>query len=93
MFLIKLLLLPGCFPQSYEVVVFSRLILTHLKNDGVEPLPDPADGTVLFRQVRPLIEVIRTKKDLLYLFEADSPSRVRPQSPAFPIVEVESHKV
>src|SRR5271163_2281321 len=65
MLLIKFLLLPGCFPESYEVVVLSRLVLPHLKNDGVEPLSDPADGAVLLRQVRPLIEVIRPEENLL----------------------------
>src|SRR5271157_1115767 len=51
MLLIKFLLLPGCFPESYKVVDFSSLVLPHLKNDGIEPLPNPANGAVLFRQV------------------------------------------
>src|SRR5208283_2541347 len=93
MLLIKLSLLPGCFPESYEVVEFSSLVLPHLKNDSVEPLPDPAEGAVLLRHVRPLIEVIRAEEHLLYLLEADSPSRVRSQPPAFPLVKMESHKV
>jgi hypothetical protein len=78
MLLIKFLLLPGCFPESYKVVEFSSLALPHLKNDGIEPLPNPANGTVLFRQVRPLIEVIRPEKNLLRLFETNPPSGVRP---------------
>src|ERR1035441_413811 len=83
-FFIKLLLLPGCLPESHQVAVLSLRVFPHLKDDCVKPASDPPNDTVLFRHVRTLIEVIRMRKDLLHLFEADSAPGIRPQPLAFP---------
>src|ERR1017187_54324 len=91
-FFIKLLLLPGCLPESHEVDVLSLCVFPHLKDDCVEPVSNPPNGTVLFRHVRTLIEVIRMRKDLLHLFQADSAPGIRPQPPAFPLLNMQSHR-
>jgi hypothetical protein len=65
----------GGFPESHEVVIFSALFFSHLKNDGVQALSHPADGPVLLGAIRALVEVVRVGKDLLRLFESDTSFR------------------
>jgi hypothetical protein len=57
-FFIKFVLLPGGFPESDEMVIFSFLVLPHLKNDGVQVLSHPTDRSVLFGPIRALVEVV-----------------------------------
>jgi len=40
-------LLLGGFAESDEVVIFAFLVLSHLKNDGVQVLSHPTDCPVL----------------------------------------------
>src|ERR1700722_3257882 len=90
--LIKSLLLSGGFPQSHEAVVLSFVVLSHLKNDGVQPLAHPPDGPILLRPIRAAIEVVGVRKNLFYLFESDASLRVRPQPLALALIELKSHE-
>jgi hypothetical protein len=76
-FFIKFVLLPGGFPESHEVVIFSFLVLPHLKNDGVQVLSYPTDRPVLLGPIRALVKAIWVRKDLLRLLEPDASFRVR----------------
>src|SRR5271170_8453463 len=58
-FFIQFLFFPGGFPQRNQAVVLTLVILADLKDKGIQPLTHPADGPVLFRQIRTLVEVIR----------------------------------
>src|SRR5580698_2099895 len=69
---IKLLLLPGGFPEGHKVAIFAVLVLSHFENDRVQMLFHPTDGAILFRPIRALIEVIGMQKDLLCLFDSDA---------------------
>jgi len=71
-FFIKFVLLPGGFPESDEVVIFSFLVLPYLKNDGVQVLSHPTDRPVLFGPIRALVKVIWLRKDFLRLSEPDA---------------------
>jgi len=90
-FFIKLFLLPRCFPQGNQVVVLSLRILSHFKDDGVKPVSNPPDGTVLLRPVRTLIQVIWVREDLLRRFEANSTPGTFPQPLALSLIEMKSH--
>src|SRR5208282_2266909 len=75
-FFIKLALLLGGFPESYEVVIFAFLVLPHLKNDGVQVLSHPTDRPVLLRPIGALVKVIWVRKDFLRFLEPDAPLRI-----------------
>jgi len=60
---IKFELLLGGFPESDEMVIFSFVVLPHLKNDGVQVLSDPTDRPILLRPIRALVK---------HLFEPDA---------------------
>src|SRR5664279_3484047 len=66
---IKFLLLFRGFPESHEVVVFSGLVLSHLKNDSVQLLSHPADSPLLLEPIRALVKVVGMRENLLHLFE------------------------
>src|SRR5258706_9231332 len=74
---IKFLLLSRGFPQSDEAVIFSFLVLPHLKNNGVQLPSHPADRPVLLGTIRALVKVVRVRKNLLHLFESDTSFRIR----------------
>jgi hypothetical protein len=69
---IKLLFLPGGFPESHLVVILSLLVLTHLEDERVQGVSNPANGAILFGDVRALVEVVRAVKQSLRLLESDS---------------------
>jgi len=58
-FFIKFVLLPGGFPESGEVVIFSILVLPHIKNDGEQVLSHPTDCPILLGTIRALVELVR----------------------------------
>jgi hypothetical protein len=90
---IKLLLLLGGFPQGHKMVILAFSVFPNLEDDAVEAIFHPADGSVLFRNIRALVEVIRVRKDFLRLLKADPTLGIRSQPPAFSRIEVESHEV
>ena len=47
-------------------------VFPDLKNHGVEAIAYPADGTVLMREIRALVQVVRMKENLLRLLETDT---------------------
>ena len=73
------------------MVVLSLRILSHFKDDGVKPVSNPPNGTVLLRPVRTLIQIIWVREDLLRLFEADSTPGTFPQPLALPLIKMKSH--
>ena len=75
------------------MVIFALQVFLCLEDGAVEARFHPADGSVLFRNIRALVEVIRVRKDFLCLLKADSTLGIRSQPPAFSRVEVESHEV
>src|SRR5580704_17145261 len=75
-FSIKLLLLFGGLPKSDEVVVLTFFVLPHFENDGVQLLSHPTNRSVLFGQIRALVNVIWVRENLLHLFESDASLRV-----------------
>jgi hypothetical protein len=73
---IKLPLLLCGFPERHKVVILSLLVLTHLEDQRVQTFSNPADGAILFGEVRALVEVVRAVKQSLRLLESDSPFRI-----------------
>jgi hypothetical protein len=83
----------GRFPQGHKTVILAFPVSPYLEDDAVEAIFHLADGSVLFRNIRALVEVIRVRKDFLCLLETDSTLGIRPEPPTFSHVEVESHQV
>jgi hypothetical protein len=54
------------------MVIFAFPVFPHLEDNAVEAFFHPADGSVLFRNIRALVELIRVRKDFLRLLKADS---------------------
>src|SRR5664280_2493077 len=90
-FFIKPLLLPGCLPESHQVAILSLCVFAHFEDDRVNPISHPTNGTLLFRKVQPLIQVIRVRGTFQHFFEADSTPGIRLRPLALPLIEVESH--
>ena len=86
------MLLLGGFPESDEVVIFSFLVLPHLKNDGVQVLSHPTDCPVLLGPIRALVEIVWVRKDLLPLFEPDASFRVCSEPSTLALIEVKSQE-
>jgi hypothetical protein len=68
-------------------------ILADFKDDGIQSIANPSDGSMLNGEIGTLIEVVRMKEDLLCFLEADSPPGILAKAPALPLIEVESHEV
>src|SRR5579863_9549287 len=83
----------GGFPESYEMIELSFSVLSNFKDDRVQAIAYPADGAMLHGKIRPLVGVVRTKENLLYLLETDSTSWIAAKAAAFSLIEVESHEV
>jgi hypothetical protein len=73
---IEFLFLPGGFPESNEVVILTHFVLPHLEDHSVQPLSHPADRSVLLGTIQSLVEIVRMRENLLYLFEPDASFRV-----------------
>ena len=48
------------------------LVLTELKDDRVQPVTDPANGHLLFRNIGSLVEPIRPQEQILHFLEPDA---------------------
>jgi len=75
------------------MVIFALMVFPHLENDAVEALFYPTDGSVLFGNIRAVVEIIRVQEDFLYLLEADTTLGILSQPPTFSRVEVKPHWV
>jgi hypothetical protein len=73
------------------VVELTLGVIAHFKDEGVEPLPNPANGTMLLRQVRALVLIVRTQENLLRLLKPDASPRVLPQPLAFRSIKMKAH--
>lgn len=73
------------------MIELALIILTHLKDQRVEPLPNPANRDVLQGQVISDFEVVRTLKNLLCLLKPDAAFRVLPQHLALHPVKIKAH--
>ena len=87
------MLLSGSFPQSHQMVVFAFAVFSYLKNQGVQTLSHPPDGSALNRDIGALVKIVRAGKDLLRFLKTNSTLGILPQSPALARVEMESHVV
>jgi hypothetical protein len=61
------------------MVVLTRTILTDLEDNGIENTLDPSNGSVLFREIRALVQIIGLGKQLLHFFEPNAPLWIAPQ--------------
>ncbi len=75
------------------MVILSLAVFPNLEDNAVEVFAHPANGPVLFRSIRTLVEVVWMRKYFLRLFESDSTFGIRSQLSTLSRVEVESHKV
>jgi hypothetical protein len=62
---------------------FTLLVFPYFKNDGIHPVAHPADGHVLLRNIRPLVEPILPREELPRLFEPDAAPWVCPKALLF----------
>ena len=53
------------------MIDFAVVIVSDFENQRIEPASDPANGTILLRNVAALVEVIWRSEELLGFFEAD----------------------
>ena len=54
-------------------------VFPNFKNHSIEAVTHPADGAVLMREIRALIQIIPVKENLLRLFEANSTLGIPPK--------------
>lgn len=73
------------------MIDFAVVIVSDFENQRIEPASDPANGTILLRNVAALVEVIWRSEELLGFFEADRALRIRAEPEALPRVETEPH--
>jgi len=73
------------------MIELALFVLAHFKDESIEPLINPADRSMLFRQVGTVVLVVGTGEELLRFFEPDSALRVPPQSLTLAPIEVEPH--
>src|SRR5665213_1618313 len=73
------------------MVELTLIVLTHLKDQRVEPLPHPTNRDVLRRQIISNFQVVRARENLLRFFKPDPPLRVLPQSLALGRIKMEAH--
>jgi len=62
------------------MVVLTVTVFSHLENEGIEPIFDPSDGAILFRQIGSLVLVVGASENLLRLFESDAPGADSPSA-------------
>jgi hypothetical protein len=55
-FFIKFPFCGSCFPERHEVVELAFGIFANFKDDRIEAIAHPADGAILRRDIRALIE-------------------------------------
>ncbi len=48
----------GRFPEGNEVGIFAFTVVAYLKDQGIQTTLYPADSTILFREIAPLVEVV-----------------------------------
>jgi hypothetical protein len=72
------------------VIKLAFLIQSNLKDERIDALSNPANGTVLVRNVRTLIEIVGPVKDLSRLLEPDTAAGIFPQPPTFLRIEVKA---
>jgi hypothetical protein len=77
-FFIECSLLASCLPQGDQMIEFALFVLAHFKDEGVEPHINPADRSMLFRQVGTVVLVVGTGEELPRFFESDPALRVPP---------------
>src|SRR5665213_1527322 len=73
------------------MVELALIVLTHLKDQRVEPLSHPTNRDVLQRQVISNFQVVRARQNLLRFFKPDPSFRVLPQSLALGRIKMEAH--
>lgn len=54
------------------MVVLTLLVLSHFEDQRIQPLSDPANCPVLFRDVQTLVKIVRMTKDLLCFLKTDA---------------------
>ena len=74
--------------QDFALVVFPGF-----EDDGKQPFAHPANGQILFRDIRALVEPVRAGEQLPRLFKSDAALRVRPQPGALACIEAETNLV
>ena len=72
---------------------FTLFVLPDLKNDRIQEVAHPTDGYILLWNIRPLIEPIRSREQLLGLFETDAAPWIRCGTLAFSRIEAKSHLI
>jgi hypothetical protein len=72
---------------------FAIFVLPDFKDDGIQPVTHPSNGQELFRNIRPLVELIRSRKQLPRLFEPYTSPWIRPEAIAFSSVEAKTHLI
>ena len=72
---------------------FTLFVLPDLKNDRIQEVTHATDGHILLRNIRPLIEPIRSREQLLRLFETDAAPWIRSETLAFSRIEAKPHLI
>jgi len=75
------------------MVVFALRVFPDLKDDGIQPLTDPADRPVLMSEIGTAVHVMGMCKHLLHFLESNSTPGICPQLLALAKIKVESHPV
>jgi hypothetical protein len=51
-------------------------VFAYFKDDRIHPVTHPADGDILLRDIRPLVEPIRPSEQIPRLLEPNAPPRI-----------------
>jgi len=70
---------------------FTLFVSPYFKDDRIQPFTHPADRDVLLWYIRPLIEPIGPREQLLHFLESNAAPRIRSEPLALFGVEAESH--
>ncbi len=74
--------------QNLTLIVFPGF-----EHDGKKPFSHPANGQILFRDIRTAVEPVRAGEQLPRFFKPDGALRVRPQPGALACIEAEAYSV
>jgi len=80
-------------PPQRDEVNFALFVFTYFKNDGVHAVAYPADGHILLRKIRPLVEPIWPREQLLHFLESDAAPWICGEAPALAEIEAEPYLI
>jgi hypothetical protein len=87
------LLLARSSPKRNQMVELALLVFSYFKDERIEVWAHPANRSILLREIRSLVQIVRAIEDCPRLFKSDAVLGSLPQALAFARIEVEARDV